>query len=123
VNALLVHAIRNRLHECLIAEVLFTPTRITQAPDYIERCFGLDQQPIFCTVSHGCSLLRQLRLLLRFLSMFRPDRIGDSYGAQAAKCADIGLDKHPGTLLELFQDSSNIQAGRQPDTIANALPR
>jgi hypothetical protein len=44
--------------------------------------------------------------------MFRPDRIEDSYGAQVAKRADIGLDKDPGALLEVFHDSSNIQAGR-----------
>jgi len=43
--------------------------------------------------------------------------------AQPAKRADIDLDKHPGKLLEVFQDSSNIQAGRQPDTIANGLSR
>jgi hypothetical protein len=43
--------------------------------------------------------------------------------AQSAKRADIGLDKHPGTLLEVFQNSSNIQAGRQPDTSANGLSR
>lgn len=41
----------------------------------------------------------------------------------AAKRVDIDLDKHPGTLLELFQDSSNIQAGYAPDTIADGLSR
>jgi hypothetical protein len=32
-----------------------------------------------------------------------------------SKRLDIGLDKYPGTLLELFHDSSNIQADRAPD--------
>jgi hypothetical protein len=43
--------------------------------------------------------------------------------AEPAKRADIDLDKHPGKLLEVFQDSFNIQAGRQPSTNANGLPR
>jgi hypothetical protein len=55
--------------------------------------------------------------------MFRPNQIGDSCRAQAAKRVDVGLDKYPEKILEIFQDSSNIQAGRQPDTIADALPR
>ena len=62
---MLIHAIRNRLHESLIAEFLFTPTCLTQAPDHVERCFGLDQQLIFGTVSHEFSLLGQLLVLLR----------------------------------------------------------
>jgi hypothetical protein len=55
--------------------------------------------------------------------MSRPDRIGDFAWSAIRQAGLCGLDKHPETLLELFRDSSNIQAGRQPDTIANGLSR
>ena len=58
-------------------------------------------------------------IITRFDELIRIDR--DQIAS--LHVALYGLDKYPGTLLELFPVSSNIQARRQPDTIADALPR
>jgi hypothetical protein len=58
-------------------------------------------------------------IITRFGELIRIDR----HQSRKLQAALYGLDKYPGTLLELFPAGSNIQGGRQPDTIANGLPR